>query len=294
MAIIKVGLVQQSCSEDRADNMAKTVAGVAEAAAQGANLICLQELHAGVYFCQREEDRRFDEAESIPGPTTDTYAALAKEHGVVIVTSIFEKRAAGLYHNTIAVMDKDGSIAGTYRKSHIPDDPGYYEKFFFTPGDTGFHPIETSVGKLGCLICWDQWYPEAARLMALAGAEILIYPTAIGCKPEEPKDEHDRQLTAWQTVQRGHAVANCIPVVAINRVGFEPSPESDRDGMNFWGRSFVAGCQGEMLAEASGDQEEVLLVELDTGHIDKVRRAWPFFRDRRIDLYGDLLKRYRD
>lgn len=294
MATLKIGLVQQSCGEDRDANIAKSIEGIREAAAKGAQLVVLQELHTGVYFCQTEADERFDQAETIPGPSTEKFGAIAKELGVVLVTSLFEKRAKGLYHNTLVVLEKDGSIAGKYRKSHIPDDPGYYEKFFFTPGDTGFEPIETSVGKLGCLVCWDQWYPEAARLMALAGADMLIYPTAIGCKPEEDPDEHRRQIGAWETVQRGHAVANCLPVISVNRVGFEPSPESGRKGMNFWGHSFVAGSQGEILAMAPEDKEEVMVVEVDLDRVDKVRRAWPFLRDRRIDLYGDLLRRFRD
>lgn len=294
MPKIKVAAIQQTCSTDKEANIRKLEASVREAAGQGARLIVLQELHNGPYFCQVEGDEPFvDWAETIPGPSTERFGKLAKELGVVIVLSLFEKRAAGLYHNTAVVIEKDGTMAGKYRKSHIPDDPGYYEKFFFTPGDTGFQPIETSVGKLGVLVCWDQWYPEAARLMCLAGADYLIYPTAIGYKPEDPEDEHRRQAQAWQIVQRGHAVANCVPVIAVNRVGFEPSPSSDRTGMQFWGGSFICGSQGELMALAD-DKEQILYSELDPAHVDKVRRAWPFFRDRRIDLYGDIVKRFRD
>ncbi|MEQ8821708.1 MAG: carbon-nitrogen hydrolase [Sumerlaeia bacterium] len=295
MPNVTVGLVQQTCGPDRDVNVAKLKAGIRDAAAQSAQLICLQELHNGPYFCQVQADAVFEDwGETIPGPSTEEFGALAKELGVVIVISLFEKRGPGLYHNTAVVLEKDGSIAGIYRKSHIPDDPGYYEKFYFTPGDTGMSPIQTSVGKLGVLVCWDQWYPEAARLMALAGAEFLIYPTAIGFKPEDPEDEHARQIEAWTTVQRGHSVANCVPVISINRTGWEPSPGAERKGMTFWGQSFMTGCQGEFLAKAERDQEQVLVVTYDTANVDRVRRAWPFFRDRRIDLYGDLLKRYRD
>jgi len=290
---VKVGIVQQACSPDREANIAKLEKGIREAARRGAKLVVLQELHNGPYFCQTAEDRFFDWAETIPGPSTERFGRLAKELGIVLVTSLFEKRGAGLYHNTAVVMEKDGTIAGFYRKSHIPDDPGYYEKFYFTPGDTGFHPIQTSVGKLGVLICWDQWYHEGARLMALSGADFLIYPTAIGYKPEDPKDEHIRQVDAWTTIQRSHAIANCVPVISVNRVGFEPDPGPAREGMQFWGGSFVTGSQGEILVHA-GDQEEVHVAEIDRAQVDLVRRAWPFFRDRRIDLYGDLTKRFRD
>jgi N-carbamoylputrescine amidase len=292
MSKLTVGLVQQSCTMDRATNVAKSIAGIREAAARGAKLVLLQELHTGVYFCQSEADQFFDLAESIPGPSTEEFGAVARELGIVLMISLFERRAPGLYHNTAVVLERDGSIAGLYRKTHIPDDPGFYEKFYFTPGDLGIRPIETSVGKLGVLVCWDQWYPEAARLMAMAGADFLIYPTAIGWKKEEPGDEHQRQLDAWVTIQRSHAVANGIPVFSINRVGFEPPLSAERFGLTFWGNSFAAGCQGELLAVASQDREEVLVVEIDRANVDKVRRAWPFFRDRRIDLYGDLQKRF--
>jgi len=293
MSELVVGLVQHAVGDTRAATMARTVAGIRDAAAQGAKLIVLQELHCGPYFCQTEDAGVFDQAESIPGPSTALFAALAKQLGVVLVTSLFERRAAGLYHNTAVVLEADGSIAGTYRKMHIPDDPGYYEKFYFTPGDLGFHPIDTSVGRLGVLVCWDQWYPEGARLMALAGAELLIYPTAIGWDPQDPSAEQHRQRDAWITVQRGHAVANGLPLVAVNRVGVEPSP----DGVGrqqFWGSSFVAGPQGEILAQAETDQEQTLVVTIDRARSEQVRRVWPFLRDRRIDAYADLLKRYRD
>ncbi|ALC16948.1 putative amidohydrolase [Desulfuromonas soudanensis] len=288
-----VGLVQQSCSAVRSENIDKSIKGIREAAARGASLVVLQELHTGLYFCQSEDTAVFDQAETIPGPSTATFGALAKELGIVLVTSLFEKRAPGLYHNTAVIFEKDGTIAGTYRKMHIPDDPGYYEKFYFTPGDLGFNPIDTSVGRLGVLVCWDQWYPEGARLMAMAGAEILIYPTAIGYDPRDPEDEQQRQRDAWITIQRSHAVANGIPVVSVNRVGFEADPGSG-PGALFWGSSFVAGCQGEFLARAGEGSEEVLTVELDRQRSEDVRRIWPYLRDRRIDAYGDLVKRYRD
>ncbi|MCC5874657.1 MAG: carbon-nitrogen hydrolase [Candidatus Sumerlaeia bacterium] len=291
---MKVGMVQQKCTEDREANIKRSIEGIREAASKGAQLVVLQELHTGVYFCQTEDDKRFDQAESIPGPSTETFGAVARELGIVLVISLFEKRAPGIYHNTAVVLEKDGSIAGKYRKTHIPDDPAYYEKYYFTPGDLGLNPIETSVGKLGVLVCWDQWYPENARMMAMGGADILIYPTAIGTKPEEDPNEHERQREAWITVQRGHAVANGLPVISVNRTGFETDPHPGRDGLNFWGSSFVAGCQGEFLAQAPQDKETVLVVDLDLDRIDKVRRAWPFFRDRRIDIYEELLKRYRD
>ena len=291
---IIVGLVQQSCTNAREDNLRKSVSGIEEAARAGARLVVLQELHLGPYFCQTESPDCFDLAEPIPGPATEAFGALAKDLGVVIVTSLFERRAAGLYHNTAVVMERDGSIAGTYRKMHIPDDPGYYEKFYFTPGDTGFTPVDTSVGRLGVLVCWDQWYPEAARLMALGGAEILIYPTAIGWNPEDPDDEKQRQLNAWMIIQQSHAIANGLPLVTVNRVGFEPSPEPSGKGQQFWGNSFAAGPQGELLASAGNEREEVLIVEVDGGGSESVRRIWPFLRDRRIDAYQDLLKRYRD
>ncbi len=293
MNTLKVGLIQQSCSHDRADNIAKSIAGIRRATAQGAELLVLQELHCGPYFCQTEETGAFDLAETVPGPATEAFGQLAKELGVVIVTSLFERRAPGLYHNTAAVLERDGSIAGIYRKMHIPDDPGFYEKFYFTPGDLGFEPIKTSVGMLGVLVCWDQWYPEAARLMTLAGAEILIYPTAIGWDPGDLQEEKQRQLEAWTTIQRSHAIANGIPVLSVNRVGFEPSPSGDH-GIQFWGNSFAAGPQGEFLAQAESNAEELLVVEIERSRSEAVRRIWPFLRDRRIDTYGDLVKRYRD
>ncbi|ACM20698.1 N-carbamylputrescine amidohydrolase [Geotalea daltonii FRC-32] len=294
MKNIVIGLVQQSCSADRKETISKTIAGIREAAAKGAELVVLQELHCGPYFCQTEDTDCFDLAESIPGPSTEEFGAIAKELGVVIVTSLFERRAPGLYHNTAVVLEKDGSIAGKYRKMHIPDDPAFYEKFYFTPGDLGFEPIQTSAGKLGVLVCWDQWYPEAARLMALAGAELLIYPTAIGWDPNDNDAEKKRQLDAWITIQRSHAVANGIPVVSVNRVGFEADPSKVGAGIEFWGNSFVAGPQGEFLAQGKNEGEEVLVVKIDGDRSENVRRIWPFLRDRRIDDYGDLLKRYRD
>jgi N-carbamoylputrescine amidase len=293
MSKLVVGLVQQSCGAERSENIGKSIKGIREAAARGASLVILQELHTGLYFCQSEDTAVFDQAETIPGPSTATFGALARELGIVLVTSLFEKRAPGLYHNTAVVFEKDGAIAGTYRKMHIPDDPGYYEKFYFTPGDLGFTPIDTSVGRLGVLVCWDQWYPEGARLMAMAGAEILIYPTAIGYDPRDPEDEQQRQRDAWITIQRAHAVANGIPVVSVNRVGFE-ADAAGGPGALFWGSSFVAGCQGEFLARAGEGSEEVLTVELDRQRSEDVRRIWPYLRDRRIDAYGDLVKRYRD
>ena len=291
---LKVAVIQQTCVDDPDANLGHSSERIAEAAAGGAKLVVLQELHTGPYFCQLEETREFDRAEPIPGPSTQHLSKVAAEHGVVLVSSLFERRAPGLYHNTAVVFDADGSIAGKYRKMHIPDDPGYYEKFYFTPGDLGFEPISTSVGRLGVLVCWDQWYPEAARLMALAGADMLIYPTAIGWHPPDDPGEKNRQLDAWMTVQRGHAVANGIPVLVANRTGFELTPGSDHEGIQFWGNSFVAGCQGELIARASSDAEETLYVELDKKRSEDVRRIWPFLRDRRIDAYGDLLKRFRD
>ncbi len=291
---LTVGLVQQSCTADREANIGKSIAGIREAAGKGAELVILQELHTGLYFCQSEDTGCFDLAETIPGPSTETFGAIARELGVVIVTSLFERRAPGVYHNTAVVLDKDGAIAGRHRKMHIPDDPAYYEKFYFTPGDLGFEPIPTSVGKLGVLVCWDQWYPEAARLMALAGADLLIYPTAIGWDPNDSKDEQARQLDAWVTVQRGHAIANGLPLVSVNRVGFEPSPDRPGNGQLFWGNSFAAGPQGELLVRGESGREEVLVAEIDMKRSEDVRRIWPFLRDRRIDAYQDLLKRYRD
>lgn len=291
--LLKVGLVQQACGDDREANRAATVAGVRDAAARGARLVLLQELHATPYFCKTEDPAVFDLAEDIPGPSTDAYGALAAELGVVIVTSLFERRAAGIYHNTAVVLDADGSIAGAYRKMHIPDDPAYYEKFYFTPGDIGFEPVDTAVGRLGVLVCWDQWYPEGARLMALAGAELLLYPTAIGWVPDDASEEQQRQREAWITVQRGHAIANGLPVLACNRVGHEPDPSGVTGGIRFWGSSFVAGPQGEFIARA-GEDAEVLVCEVDLARSESVRRLWPFLRDRRIDAYEDLVLRYRD
>jgi len=294
MSILKLGLVQQSCRADRSANLQKSTALIRGAAARGAELVVLQELHAGLYFCQTEATEAFELAEPIPGPSTDLFGKLAAELGIVLVISLFERRAAGIYHNTAVVLEKDGSIAGRYRKMHIPDDPGYYEKFYFTPGDLGFHPIDTSVGKLGVLVCWDQWYPEAARLMTLAGADLLIYPTAIGSNPDDVPEEQARQREAWMTVQRGHAIANGTPLIAVNRVGFEPDPTGATAGAQFWGSSFVAGCQGELLVQGSESEEQVLLAEIDRNRSEEVRRIWPFLRDRRIEEYGDLLKRFRD
>ena len=294
MSILKTGIVQQSCTEDRDENIRKSIAGIRACAAQGAQLVVLQELHTGVYFCQVEETTRFDQAETIPGPSTATFGAIAKELGIVLVTSLFEKRAPGICHNTAVVFEKDGSIAGKYRKMHIPDDPAYYEKFYFTPGDLGFHPIATSVGKLGVLVCWDQWYPEAARLMALAGAEVLIYPTAIGWESSDAQEEKDRQFGAWQISQRGHAVANGLPVIAVNRTGFEPDWSGVTKGIQFWGQSFVAGPQGELLYQAPAAEETIAVIDIDKQRTETVRRIWPFFRDRRIDAYEGLVKRYLD
>ena len=290
MTILKTGLIQQACAADRKTGQAKITAAIHEAAAGGAQLIVLQELHGSLYFCQEENTCSFDLAEPIPGPSTEAFGSIAKSLGIVLVTSLFERRAAGLYHNTAAVFERDGSIAGIYRKMHIPDDPAYYEKFYFTPGDLGFTPVKTSAGLLGVMVCWDQWYPEAARLMALAGADILIYPTAVGWDPGDSRDEQERQQDAWITIQRGHAIANGLPLVAVNRVGFE---KSAGDGQIFWGSSFAAGPQGEMLARASDDREEILVVDIDLQRTEEVRRIWPFLRDRRIDAYGDLTKRFR-
>ena len=285
MKRLKIGVLQQHNTADGTDNKTRLAAGIKELAEKGAQLIVLQELHNTLYFCQTEDVRNFDLAETIPGPSTEFFGALAKQLNVVIVISLFEKRAVGLYHNTAVVLEKDGSIAGTYRKMHIPDDPAYYEKFYFTPGDLGFQPIQTSVGTLGVMVCWDQWYPEAARLMALAGAEILIYPTAIGYSDEDDEAEQQRQREAWTTVQRGHAVANGLPIVAVNRVGRE-------DTINFWGSSFIAGPQGEILYRASETKEESAIVEVDLAHSENVRRWWPFLRDRRIENYSDLTRRF--
>ncbi|WP_282918353.1 carbon-nitrogen hydrolase [Porphyromonas macacae] len=290
---MKTAIIQQSNTKNISDNIQRLSEKIREAARQGAELIILQELHNGLYFCQHENVELFDQAELIPGPSTYHYGKLAKELGVVLVLSLFEKRAAGLYHNTAVVLEKDGTIAGKYRKMHIPDDPAYYEKFYFTPGDLGFTPINTSLGKLGILVCWDQWYPEAARLMALAGAEILIYPTAIGWESSDVQAEQERQLRAWQIVQRGHAVANGLPVVAVNRVGHEADPTNQTKGIRFWGHSFVAGSQGELLLEL-GTEEEIALVDIDLKHSENVRRWWPFLRDRRIENYHEITKRFID
>ncbi|MFN2300911.1 MAG: carbon-nitrogen hydrolase [Gammaproteobacteria bacterium] len=290
---LRVGLVQQACSDDRAATQAATIAGVRKAASQGAKLVLLQELHATPYFCKVEDPALFDLAEEIPGPSTQVYGELAAELGVVIVTSLFEKRAPGIYHNTAVVMDADGTIAGAYRKMHIPDDPGFYEKFYFTPGDIGFEPIDTAVGRLGVLICWDQWYPEGARLMALAGADLLAFPTAIGWVTSDTKDEQERQRDAWTTIQRSHAIANGLPVLACNRVGQEADPSGTTDGIRFWGSSFVVGPQGEFIARA-GEDAEVLVADVDLARSETVRRIWPFLRDRRIDAYEELLLRFRD
>jgi len=290
---LKVGLVQHAIGPDLAATRQLTEQGVRSAAGRGARLVLLQELHQSSYFCKVEDPALFDLAEPIPGPGTEWLGGLARELSVVIVGSLFERRAAGLYHNTAVVLEADGSFAGRYRKAHIPDDPAYYEKFFFTPGDDELRPIETSVGRLGVLVCWDQWYPEAARLMALAGAELLLYPTAIGRSAEDPEAEQRRQQDAWEVVQRGHAVANGLPVLACNRVGYEPDPSGATAGITFWGNSFACGPQGEVLARA-GDTAETLVVDIDLARSERVRRMWPFLRDRRIDAYGDLLLRYRD
>ena len=290
---MKIALIQKSRTSDIENNIQTLKESIKEAAINGAELVVLQELHNSLYFCQVESTDNFDLAEPIPGPSTEFFGNVAKECGVVLVTSLFERRAAGLYHNTAVVFEKDGSIAGKYRKMHIPDDPAYYEKFYFTPGDLGFHPIQTSLGKLGVMVCWDQWYPEGARLMALQGAELLIYPTAIGWESTDTDEEKQRQLTAWQTVQRGHAVANGIPVVAVNRSGHEVDPSGQTNGIDFWGHSFVAGPQGEMLAEA-GIEPTTLIVDVDMKRCENVRRWWPFLRDRRIEEFGELSRRFID
>lgn len=292
MKNIAVGIIQQSNTGDVAANKEKLAANIEKCAQQGAQLVVLQELHNSLYFCQTEDVDLFNLAEPIPGPSTDFYGEIARKHQIVLVTSLFEKRAPGLYHNTAVVFEKDGSMAGKYRKMHIPDDPGFYEKFYFTPGDMGFNPIQTSVGKLGLLVCWDQWYPEAARLMAMAGAEMLIYPTAIGWDPRDDRDEQIRQQDAWVTIQRSHAVANGIPVISVNRVGHESDPSGTSEGIRFWGHSFVAGPQGEFLFKASSDEEEVQLIQVDLERSEDVRRIWPFLRDRRIENYGNITKRF--
>lgn len=294
MKELKIGYLQQHNTADTKANILRLAEGISDLAQRGAQLIILQELHNSLYFCQVEDVDNFNLAETIPGPSTNMFGELARQYGVVIVTSLFEKRAPGLYHNTAVVIERDGTIAGCYRKMHIPDDPAYYEKFYFTPGDLGFHPIDTSVGRLGVMVCWDQWYPEAARLMALQGAEILIYPTAIGYAASDTPEEQERQRRAWQTVQRGHAVANGLPVIAVNRVGFEPDQSGQTAGINFWGTSFIAGPQGELLYESSETEEESIIASIDLDHSEDVRRWWPFLRDRRIDEYGDITKRFID
>lgn len=291
---MKIGIIQQHNVADRNENINRLCEKIAALAADGAELVVLQELHDGLYFCQTESVDQFDHAVEIPSGDSARYAEVAKQNGIVLVTSLFERRAPGLYHNTAVVFDTDGSVAGRYRKMHIPDDPAYYEKFYFTPGDLGFNPIQTSLGKLGVLVCWDQWYPEAARLMALAGAEMLIYPTAIGWESSDTPDEKARQLEAWMTVQRGHAVANGLPVITVNRVGHEPDPSGQTGGITFWGNSFVAGPQGELIYRAPDDKEVSAIVDVDLNRSEQVRRWWPFLRDRRIDYYGDLVKRFRD
>ena len=290
---MKVGIIQQANSADLKSNISRLTDKIRLLAQQGAELIVLQELHNGLYFCQTEDVNTFDLGETIPGPSTEYFGVLAKELNIVLVLSLFEKRTAGLYHNTAVVIERDGSIAGKYRKMHIPDDPAYYEKFYFTPGDLGFEPIQTSVGRLGVLVCWDQWYPEAARLMALRGAEVLIYPTAIGWESSDEKTEQTRQSDAWQLVQRGHAVANGLPVITVNRVGYEEDPSGQTNGIQFWGRSFVAGPQGELLLEL-GQSEEITIVDVDLVRSERVRRWWPFLRDRRIDAFEGLTKRFLD
>lgn len=291
---MKVGIIQESHTANIDSNIAKLTSKIEELAKKGAQLIVLSELHNSLYFCQVEDVDNFDLAEAIPGKSTDHFSAVAKRLGVVIVISLFEKRATGLYHNTAVVLDKDGSIAGKYRKMHIPDDPAYYEKFYFTPGDLGFQPIQTSLGKLGLMVCWDQWYPEGARLMALAGADMLIYPTAIGWESTDTDDEKARQRGAWMTVQRGHAVANGLPVVTVNRVGYEADPSGVTGGIQFWGSSFVAGPQGELLYEAPTDKEDCVIIDIDMERSENVRRIWPFLRDRRIEEFGDICRRFRD
>ena len=291
---MKIGLIQQHNTSDREDNISRLENSIRQLKEQGAQIVVMQELHNSLYFCQVENVNNFDLAEPIPGPSTERFGKLAKELGIVIVTSLFEKRAPGLYHNTAVVIENDGTIAGKYRKMHIPDDPAYYEKFYFTPGDIGFEPIKTSVGTLGVLVCWDQWYPEAARLMALKGAEMLIYPTAIGYESSDTPEEQERQREAWTTVQRGHAVANGIPVIAVNRTGHEPDPSGQTKGISFWGSSFGAGPQGEMIFRAPKDEDASVVLDIDIAHSEQVRRWWPFLRDRRIDRYGEITKRFID
>lgn len=294
MSILKAGLVQMKCTDNKMDNIQKSIREIKLCAAVGAELVVLQELHCSRYFCQTEDAGMFDLAEPVPGPSVEIFSETARENNIVLVTSLFEKRAAGLYHNTAVVFEKNGAIAGKYRKMHIPDDPAYYEKFYFTPGDMGFNPIKTSVGKIGVLICWDQWYPEAARLMALAGADLLVFPTAIGWESTDLNEEKNRQLNAWIISQRGHAVANGLPVISVNRTGFEADVSKTTNGITFWGNSFVAGPQGEIIKQFSASGEQTEVVEIDLARSETVRRMWPFMRDRRIDAYEDLLKRFRD
>jgi N-carbamoylputrescine amidase len=291
---IKVAVVQHECGQDYTRNLGNSINGISEASSLGADIVLLPELHTLPYFCVEEDARHFDLSEPVPGPTTETLSQLAREKNIIIIASIFEKRAKGLYHNTAVVLEKDGRMAGCYRKMHIPDDPGYYEKFYFTPGDQGFIPINTSVGKLGVLICWDQWFPEAARLMALAEAEMLFYPSAIGWNPDDDDEEKVRQRNAWMVIQKAHAVANNLPVIVSNRIGHEPDPSGKTRGSEFWGSSFIAGQQGELLAKATVDKPAVIIAEIDTGRTDTVRRIWPYFRDRRIDAYQDIVKRHID
>lgn len=291
---LRVGIIQQTCCADVEANKQKLARNIADVAAQGAQLVVLQELHNSLYFCQTENTQLFDLAEPIPGPSTDFYGKIARQHGIVLVTSLFERRAAGLYHNTAVVFERDGSIAGKYRKMHIPDDPAYYEKFYFTPGDLGFRPIDTSVGRLGVQVCWDQWHPEGARLMALQGAELLIYPTAIGYESSDTPEEQERQREAWTTVQRGHAVANGLPVIAVNRTGHEPDPSGQTNGISFWGSSFIAGPQGEFLYRAPKEEEVNVVIDIDKQRCENVRRWWPFLRDRRIEEFGPLTNRFID
>ena len=291
---IKLGLVQHECTNDQARNLRESIQGIEHLAQQGVDVAVLPELHKTLYFCQTEETHFFDLAETIPGPTSDTLSSIARANNIVVVASLFERRAQGIYHNTAVVIERDGSIAGIYRKMHIPDDPGYSEKFYFTPGDLGFNPIKTSAGKIGVLVCWDQWYPEAARLSALAGAEFLVIPTAIGWDSRDNNDEQQRQRDAWMTIQRAHAIANGLPIVTCNRTGFEPDPSGQTPGINFWGTSFIAGPQGELLAKCSSNKNETLAVEVDLDHNETIRRIWPYFRDRRIDAYDNILKRYCD
>jgi len=291
---MKVGIIQQSCSANINANIKRIIGGIEQAVNKGAELIVLQELHNSLYFCQIEDPQYFDLAETIPGKSTVLFSSIAKRFSIVIVTSLFEKRTSGLYHNTSVIIDKDGRIAGKYRKMHIPDDPAYYEKFYFTPGDIGFHPIKTSIGVLGVQVCWDQWYPEGARLMALEGAEILIYPTAIGYESTDTPEEKERQRRAWQTIQRGHAIANNLHVIAVNRCGYEPDPSGLTNGITFWGSSFVAGPQGEIIYESPANKDDIAVVEIDTSKTETVRRWWPFFRDRRVDSYGYITSRFVD